>query len=144
MALAREAKNREAEGVWLGNLGNCYADLGQTHRAIEFHEQALAIAREIGDRRGEGNDLGNLGNCYYSWAKPAAPSSFTSRRWPLPARLATGVGKGLTSATWATATARLGQTRRAIEFHEQALAIRREIGDRRGQGDRPGHNLGGM
>ena len=45
LASAREAKDRQAEGVLLGNLGNCYADLGQTHRAIEFFEQALAIAR---------------------------------------------------------------------------------------------------
>ena len=61
---ASRAKNRQGEGAWLGNLGNCYADLGQTARAIEYYEQALAIAREIGDRRGEGTDLGNLGNCY--------------------------------------------------------------------------------
>ena len=54
LALAREAKNRQAEGALLGNLGNCYAGLGQTARAIESYEQALVIAREIGDRRGKG------------------------------------------------------------------------------------------
>jgi tetratricopeptide (TPR) repeat protein len=41
-------------------LGFCYSALGQTSRAIEYHEQALAISREIGDRRGEGTRLGNL------------------------------------------------------------------------------------
>jgi len=34
--------------------------LGQTARAIEYYEQALAIARKIGDRQGEGYDLDNL------------------------------------------------------------------------------------
>ena len=29
----------------------------------------------------------------------------------------------------------MGEVRRAIEFHEQALAIPREIGDRGGEGD---------
>ena len=48
------------EGHHLGNLGNRYADLGQTARAIEYYEQALVIAREIGDRAGKGIDLGNL------------------------------------------------------------------------------------
>ncbi|MDT5296717.1 MAG: hypothetical protein QOJ76_3597 [Acidobacteriota bacterium] len=43
----------------MGNLGLAYADLGETRRAIEFHEQHLAIAREIGDRGGEGNALFN-------------------------------------------------------------------------------------
>jgi tetratricopeptide (TPR) repeat protein len=38
--------------------------LGQTRRAIELHEQALAIHREIGDRQGEGADLSNLGSRY--------------------------------------------------------------------------------
>ena len=126
----------------LGNLGLAYADLGETRRAIEFYEQALAIAREIGDRRGEGADAGQPGHCLLRpWARPAAPSSSTSRRWPLPARSATGAAKGQPWATWALAYADLGDARRAIEFYEQALAIAREIGDRRGEGNALG-NLG--
>ena len=37
-----------------------YADLGETQKAIEYYEQALAIAREIGDRRGEATALWNM------------------------------------------------------------------------------------
>jgi len=44
----------------LGNLGNAYAALGETRKAIEYHEQALVIDREIGDRRGENTALWNL------------------------------------------------------------------------------------
>ncbi len=44
-------------------------------------------------------------------------------------------------ATWAMPTADLGEMRKAIEYYEQALAISREIGDRRGEGDDLG-NLG--
>jgi len=44
----------------LGNLGNAYADLGETRKAIEYYEQILIIHREIGDRRGEGADLWNM------------------------------------------------------------------------------------
>ena len=36
----------------------------------------------------------------------------------------------------------LGDARKAIEYHEQALAIDREVGDRRGEGADLG-NLGG-
>src|SRR6185436_6216877 len=61
---ARQLGRRAWEGTALGNLGLAYADLGETRRAIEFHEQDLAIAREIGDRRGEGRTLGNLGVAY--------------------------------------------------------------------------------
>jgi tetratricopeptide (TPR) repeat protein len=44
----------------LGNLGTAYLHSGETHRAIQFFEQALLIDREIGDRRGEGNALWNM------------------------------------------------------------------------------------
>jgi len=45
----------EVKAAALGNLGNAHADLGDSRKAIEYHEQYLIIAREIGDRRGEGS-----------------------------------------------------------------------------------------
>jgi tetratricopeptide (TPR) repeat protein len=38
--------NRRNEGIWLGNLGNAYSDLGDTKKAIEYYEQALKINPE--------------------------------------------------------------------------------------------------
>jgi tetratricopeptide (TPR) repeat protein len=58
--VARIFKDRNMEGVHLGNLGNAYADLGDAKKAIEYYEKHLVIAREIGDRRGEGNALWNM------------------------------------------------------------------------------------
>lgn len=46
------------------NLGICYAALGQTQRAIEFHQLSLAIAQEIGARLTEANQLRHLGDCH--------------------------------------------------------------------------------
>jgi tetratricopeptide (TPR) repeat protein len=60
LVAARRLRNRIHEEVHLGNLSLAYADLGETRRAIEYHEQYLAIAREIGDHRGEGNALWNM------------------------------------------------------------------------------------
>ncbi len=42
------------------NLGNSYAAVGETRRAMQFYEEQLAIVREIGYRRGEGNTLWNM------------------------------------------------------------------------------------
>ena len=165
------------EGISLNNLGSCYSVLGQTARAIDYHEQALAINREVSDRRGEGIGLGNLGSATPPWAKWPAPSTTTSSPWPSRARWATGAARGSPLATWAPATASwarrpapststsnpwpsrarwgtdqrgdrsrttwafatasLGQTARAIDYHEQYLAIARELGDRRGEGCMP-------
>ena len=41
LAAAQRLKAREGEGVALGNLGIAYANLGETRRAIQFHEQYL-------------------------------------------------------------------------------------------------------
>ena len=64
MLIDREFGDRRGERADLSNLGNAYENLGETHRAIEFYEQALLIDRDLGDRRGEGADLGNLGLAY--------------------------------------------------------------------------------
>jgi len=39
-AAARQIGDRKAEGAALANLGNNYADLGETRRAMEFYAQA--------------------------------------------------------------------------------------------------------
>ncbi|MFB2838870.1 tetratricopeptide repeat protein [Floridanema evergladense] len=65
LAVAREIGDRLGEARSLGNLGNAYGSLGDHHKAIEYHQKSLAIFREIGDRRSEGNALGNLSIAYY-------------------------------------------------------------------------------
>jgi len=47
LSLARENKDRGAEGSWLLGLGNCYGDLAQSNQAIDYCEQALSISREV-------------------------------------------------------------------------------------------------
>jgi len=49
---ARVLCDRPAEARAVGRLGVAHYDLGETQKALECHEQALAISREIGDRRG--------------------------------------------------------------------------------------------
>jgi len=131
---ARRLKQRDDEGNALGNLGNAYADLGETRRAIEFHEQYLAIAREIGDRRGEGNALGNLGIAYKNLGETRKAIEFYEQQLVITREIGDRRGEGIALGNLGLAYADLGETRRAIEFHEQALAIAREIGDRRGEG----------
>jgi tetratricopeptide (TPR) repeat protein len=64
LALARETRDQESEATALGNLGLCYADLGQTHRAIELYDQVLTLLRDAGDRNPESIALNNLGMFY--------------------------------------------------------------------------------
>ena len=46
---AREIGDRRNEGIWLGNLGIIYSDLGQVEKAIKCYGDALMIGEEIRD-----------------------------------------------------------------------------------------------
>ncbi|HYH84078.1 MAG TPA: tetratricopeptide repeat protein [Pyrinomonadaceae bacterium] len=141
LAAARQLQDRAAEGRHLGNLGIAYAALGETRRAVEFHEQALIVLREIGDRRGEGSVLGNLGLAYADLGETRRAIEFYEQRLVVAREIGDRRGEANALGNLGNAYAALGETRRAIEFHEQALVIDREIGDRRGEGQDLG-NLG--
>jgi len=138
---ARRLKDKQAEGVHLGNLGNAYRQLGQTKRAIGFYDQVLPIMREIGDSQGEGNTLGNLGNAYAALGQPKCAIELYEQRLVIARETGDRRGEGNALGNLGLAYAGLGQPQRAIEFCEKALAISREIGDRHGEGQDLG-NLG--
>jgi len=133
LVAAKKLNNRTMEGVHLGNLGNAYAALGETRKAIEFYEQQLVIAREIGDRRGEGNALGNLGIAYKNLGEPRKAIEFYEQILKFHREIGDRRSEGLDLGNLGNAYADLGETRKAIEYYEQALAIAREIGHRRGE-----------
>jgi tetratricopeptide (TPR) repeat protein/Cdc6-like AAA superfamily ATPase len=141
LAAARRLKDRAAEALHLGNLGNAYADLGDPRRAIEFYEQQLVITREIGDRRGEGIALGNLGSAYADLGETARAIQVYERALTIDREIGDRRGEGTDLSNLGLAHMASGDPRRAIECHEQALAIARELGDRLGEGNALG-NLG--
>jgi tetratricopeptide (TPR) repeat protein len=145
LVAARALEDRDIEGAFLYNLGNAYSDLGQADQAIEFYEQSLVIAREVGDRQGEGIGLGELGNVYGGlghWERAVeyynralaiareicAASTQGSQKWTAARR-----SEGDQLGNIGLAYRALGQVARAIEYHEQALAIYRMFGDQRGE-----------
>lgn len=141
LVAARRLKNRAAEGVHLGNLGNAYIDLGETRRAIELHEQALVIIRETGHRRSEGATLGNLGVAYRNLGETRRAIEFYEQALVINREIGNRRDEGQTLGNLGLAYYDLSEPHRAIEFYEQDLVITREIGDRRGEGTVLG-NLG--
>ena len=89
-----------------------YYAQGQIQAAIAYYQRALAIAREVADLRSEGTLLGNLGLAYSALQKIAPPS-----------------------ASHSTAVVHS----RAVDYYQQALAIAREVDDRRAEGMLLGH-----
>jgi tetratricopeptide (TPR) repeat protein len=138
---ARRSKDEAAEGVHLGNLGQAYAALGETRKAIEYYDQALMISRKIGDRRGEGARLGNLGLAYADLGETRKAIGYHDQALKISQETEDRRGEGNRLGNLGLAYADLGETRKATEYYDQALKISQEIGDRRGEGNHLG-NLG--
>ncbi|HVF66843.1 MAG TPA: tetratricopeptide repeat protein [Pyrinomonadaceae bacterium] len=139
LASAHQLKDRTSEEVHSGNLGNVYANLGETRRAVELYEQSLIIARETGDRRGEGAMLNNLGNIHKELGEMHRSIEFHERALIVLREAGDRRDEGSTLGNLGIVYKNLGETRRAIGFHEQYLAIARETGDRRGEGNALGN-----
>jgi tetratricopeptide (TPR) repeat protein len=138
---ARQLKDRAAEGRHLGNLGIAYDALGETSRAIGYHDLDLAVAREIGDRRGEGSALGNLGVAYRRLGETHRAIGYHEQALVIYREIGDRLGEGLGLGNLGIAYKDLGDYQHAIEYYERALVIHREIGDRQSEG-RDFGNLG--
>lgn len=135
LGVARRLQDRAGEAAMLCNLGNAYAALRETHRAIEFYDQALLIHREIGNRQGEGNVLGNLGIAHRHLSQTNRAIQLYEQQLAIVRATGDRRGEGNAVGNIGNAYLDLGEYHRAIQFYEQQLAIVRKIGDRRGEGN---------
>ncbi len=128
LAIARETGDRRGEGNALGNLGNAYAELGLTRRAIDLFGQDLAIRRELGDRRGEGNALGNLGTAYADLGEVREAIDLYRQRIDIAREI--GDRRGAANARWNLGAAyeKLGEIAQAIDSMQACVDFEREIG----------------
>jgi len=131
---ARSDKAQYDEAAFLNLLGLAYNALGESRKAIEFYEQALAISKEIGDQQGEGAVPGNLGNAYRDLGETRKAIEYFEQILKLHREIGDRWNEGKDLNNLGIAYADLGEFRKAIEYYEQDLAIAREIGDRRGEG----------
>jgi tetratricopeptide (TPR) repeat protein len=131
--VSHEVKNRDWDGVFLGNLGNAHLSLGYASKAVEFYEQALDITREIGNHTGEGNHLGNLGNAYADMGNARKAIEFYEQALVI----AREIGNRRNESAWlgnlGNRYTDLGDAYKSIEYSEQSLFIKQEIGDRLGE-----------
>jgi tetratricopeptide (TPR) repeat protein len=134
LGAARRLRDLRAEGWHAAGLGLAFEDLGESRKAISYHEKHLAVARDTGDRRGEGAALGNLGNAHESLGEYQRAVEFYEQALTIARQIEDRRGEGYALGNLGIAYKNLGEYRRAIEYHEQDLVVARETGDRRGEG----------
>ncbi len=118
----------------LTNQGYSYHCLGQSGRALGYHEQALAMSREDGDRSSERYPLVNLGLCYWALGQTLRAVDFLERAQAIMREVGDRYGEGLALVNLGLCYSDLGRMARAIDSLEQALAIAREVGQRVAEG----------
>jgi tetratricopeptide (TPR) repeat protein len=112
-------------------LGSVHSTLGQTERAVEFEQQALAIARETGNRLHEGVELGALGTLYSTLGQMDRAVEHYQQALAIAREIGNRELEGVWLGALGDTYRDVGQTERAVEFNQQALAITRETGNRR-------------
>ena len=122
---------RDAEGAHLlsANLldlaGN--AALGETHKAIEYHDQALVIFQEIGDRRAEAATLDNLGLAYAALGETRKAIDFYEQQLVIVREIGDRIGEGNASYNLVNELVKIGRDADALAHAKKAVEIYEQI-----------------
>jgi tetratricopeptide (TPR) repeat protein len=127
LTIAREIDHRQGEALWLGNLGGCYLDLGQTNRAINLCKQALNIVQEIGYRQGEGACLDILGSCYSILGQIDHTIDLYNQALIISREIGDRYGEGALLASLARVMICQRNYEKAIQLTQDSLIIGKEI-----------------
>ncbi len=134
LLVAQRNNDRLRQGFHLGNLGNIYCEGGDAHKALEYHEQALAIISEFGNRGDLAISISSLGDIHL--LRGDTRKAIHLYRQALAIDRETNNHRGQASDLGKIANIYADQhnTRMAIKYYKQALEIAREIGERRLEG----------
>ena len=107
--------------------------LGESLKAKEYFERALAITTEIGDRGGEASCYGNLGTVFLSVGQYDKAEEYLQKALVIITEIGHRQGEASCYGNLGTVFTSLGQYDKAEEYLQKALVIRTEIGDRQGE-----------
>ena len=110
-----------------------YDDLGEKQKALDFYNQALPIHRAVGDRDGEADDAEQYRRCLFRSGREAEGAGLLQ---PGAADLASGGRprrRGRYAEQHRLALQIWASSRRRWTIYNQALPIRRAVGDRDGE-----------
>ncbi len=151
LAIAREVKSLRNEGIALNDLARTYAkvlELNQSYpitveelyatlnhpqTALQYGEQGLKIARDTKDQWGEAIALENLGRIDVASGNPRQAISYFDRRLVITRTLKNTSAEADTLNALGLAYSTLKNYPKAIDNHQQAVAIHRPRQERYAQ-----------
>jgi CHAT domain-containing protein/Tfp pilus assembly protein PilF len=133
LAIIREIKYRQAEGVVLNEISAVYRKLAQYPKAIEILEQALVIVKETGNRAGEGAMINNIGLIYRYLGQYTKALDYFERSLAITQEVGNKAQEGSILGNMASVYSSLGQYPQALKLFQQALAIHKEADNQASQ-----------
>jgi tetratricopeptide (TPR) repeat protein len=128
----RKTGDRKAEANILGAIAISCNALHQQQRAIEQFQAARAIWHQIGDAEHEATTVAHIGDVYRGWGFPEQANRYYRDAlviYPPSDKAGRGATLNNVSLTWFS----LNNKKKCIESLDEALAIFRELQDRRGE-----------
>jgi len=132
LSQTRKTGDRKAEANVLGAIAISCNALHQQQKAIEQFQAARAIWHQIGDAEHEATTVAHIGDVYRGWGFPEQANRYYRDAlviYPSSDKAGRGATLNNVSLTYFS----LGNKKKCIESLDQALAIFRELQDRRGE-----------
>lgn len=140
---SKQVDTRQRETVWLGKMGDIYAQqLGRTEAAIGLYQRAVCAAKAVNNLSIACKQLMNLGEAYCTTAEyHQAIAAHEQALAMLDDELnpETVSAKISSLCNLAMAHQALGEIERPLELYEEALSLASKISDRQSEGEILGH-----
>ena len=134
-------RDRAEEARVYHNLGIVWRKLGDSQKALDYHNLQLKIAKEIGDKAVKGRAYLNLGNDFQNLGDFKKSINYHKLALKLAEEAEDKVGQGNAYGDLGVAFFSLGDFKKAEHYHNLHLNIAKETGDKVGEG-RAYANLG--
>ncbi|MGB3620824.1 MAG: tetratricopeptide repeat protein [Ketobacter sp.] len=131
----------DSHAIGAGNLGIVYSILGDSVKAIELHQKALAINTELGSKEGMAKNYGNLGIVYSILGNLDRAIELHQKALAINTQVGNKEYMAKNYDNLGIIYQKLGNLDKAIELHQKALAINTENGNKEGMATNLG-NLG--
>ncbi|MCA9973635.1 MAG: tetratricopeptide repeat protein [Anaerolineales bacterium] len=124
----RAIGNRREEATALNNLAGIHHALGDLQRARQEHTQAVQLYQTLGNRYGESLAANNLGLVLRDLGEPEAARAYALQALAIDRDIKDRVGEGYSLTTLGLALEALQAWAEAAQAYEQAIELRRQIG----------------
>lgn len=125
--------NHRRESLFLNEIAGAWFLLGEKHRALRLHEEALSLRHKAGDVHGEATTLNNLGGVWDALGDKRKALKFYEKASSLYRIVGDSAGEAATLNNIGCLLEALGEIRYALECYDQALGIVRGTSDRRNE-----------